>query len=164
MTGALCATKHPSRPPSRRGDLPLRHVPSKLSRLLSTNGHLTFDPDDDVAVVPSVPGDGDSVRCCRDALTQERFNTSLLLGSLIPDALNSPLLNLVNLLRTLITLLTVWRCSWSVCGNGEDDVDEAELSPDEGHEHPEVSGEKRQTWVRKHPHGARELTRHVRTA
>ena len=122
MTGALCAIKHPSRTPSRRGDLPLRHVPSKLSRRLSTNGHLTFDPDDDEAVVPSDPGDGDSVCRCRDALTQERYNTSLLL-------------NLVNLLRTVITLLTGWRPlipderSWSVCGNGEDDVDEAELSP-----------------------------------
>ena len=34
----------------------------------------------------------------------------------------------------------------------------------EGHEHPEVSVSKRQTWVREHPYGARELTRHVRTA
>ena len=126
MTGALCAIKHPSRTPSRRGDLPLRHVPSKLSRRLSTNGHLTFDPDDDEAVVPSDPGDGDSVCRCRDALTQERYNTSLLL-------------NLVNLLRTVITLLTGWRPlipderSWSVCGNGDDCVDEAELSPQQAH-------------------------------
>ena len=35
---------------------------------------------------------------------------------------------------------------------------------DEGHEHPEVSVAKRQTWVREHPYGARESTRHVRTA
>jgi hypothetical protein len=35
---------------------------------------------------------------------------------------------------------------------------------DEWHEHHKVSARNMQTWVRKHPYGARELTRHVGTA
>lgn len=70
---------------------------------------------------------------------QEQFNTSLHLGSLIFDALDSPTLDLVSMLRTVITLLVVWRSlipdesPWSVfknyVGDGDDEFEEAELSP-----------------------------------
>ena len=96
--------------------------------------------DDDDAEVPFDRGKDDRERCCEGALTIERRENTLLLGSLIFDALNSPY-PLINMLRMVITLLTAWRAlfpgesPWYVfknyCGDGDDEDDEAELSPEQ---------------------------------
>lgn len=60
------------------------------------------------AYVPPEPDKYGSKRCCESTLIQEQRGNMFLLGSLIFDALNSPY-SLVNILRTVITLLTAWR-------------------------------------------------------
>ena len=60
------------------------------------------------AYVPPDPDKYDNKRCCENTLIQEQRGNMFLLGSLIFDALNSPY-SLVNILRTVITLLTAWR-------------------------------------------------------
>jgi hypothetical protein len=99
----------------------------------------SYDDNAD-ACVPPDPDKNDDERCCEGALIQERRGSMLQLGSLIFDALNSPY-SLVNMLRTVITLLTAWRAlipdesPWYVfknyCGDGDDEDDEAELSPEQ---------------------------------
>ena len=69
---------------------------------------MEFYAVDAKAYVPPEPDKYGSKRCCESTLIQEQRGNMFLLGSLIFDALNSPY-SLVNILRTVITLLTAWR-------------------------------------------------------